>query len=880
MKNPAPRRTGSVALGAASVFLAAVVVLGACESAQPPAARDPIPQVTIHAGETDTVMACFNDPNGDVLTYSATSSDAGVATVSVSGTNVTVAAVSPGSASITLTARDPGGMEGQQNFDVVVPNRAPQPAGTISPATVSVGQSEATDLSSYFTEPDGEALVYGAASSNEELAGVAVSGSVVTVTAIAKGAVTVTVTAKDPGGLSAEQSFRVTVPNRAPVAVGELEDLEVEVDSTAELDVADSFEDPDGDALTYAAISSSPTMATVSVSGSVVTVTGVAKGTVTVTATDTEGLSAGQSFRVTVANPDRVALVALYDALGGAGWVTNSNWKTDAPLGEWHGVTTNADERVVMLELRENGLVGQLPAALGRLHLLERLDLALNGAGITGSIPPELGDLAALEELWLESNSLTGAIPVELGDLSNLRDLLLAENLLSGPIPHELGDLEGLVELSLAGNELTGSIPAPLGGMGELVVLALQQNQLVGALPAALGNLGALEFLYLHGNELTGSIPASLGDLDGLVELSLRDNELEGEIPAALGSLSSLEQLALQRNQLRGNAGLTGALPLELAGLGALLTLDLRETGLCAPRDSAFQEWLDGVETRLGVWDCPSPDKGPLEELYEATGGGSWTDNTGWLEARRLGDWYGVTTRSGSGHVARLELGENNLAGEIPSTLGDLADVEVIYLHGNELTGSIPASLGDLDGLVELSLRDNELEGQIPAALGSLSSLEQLALQHNQLEDSLPSSLGRLTELVSLYLHENELTGSIPDSLGNLAALEELSLRDNELTGEIPSSLGDLDSLRLLALQRNDLENALPSSLGNLTELEQLLLNGNAELSGPLPSSLTNLTDLNTLDLRDTDLCAPTDEDFQEWLEGIETRRGVYNCTD
>ena len=43
---------------------------------------------------------------------------------------------------------------------------------------------------------------------------------------------------------------------------------------------------------------------------------------------------------------DRAALEAFYDATGGASWTNNTNWKTAAPLDEWHGVTTDAAGRV------------------------------------------------------------------------------------------------------------------------------------------------------------------------------------------------------------------------------------------------------------------------------------------------------------------------------------------------------------------------------------------------------------------------------------------------------------------------------------------------------------------------------------------------------
>ena len=184
------------------------------------------------------------------------------------------------------------------------PNRAPLPSGSIPAQTVGVAETATLNLAGYFTDPDGDALTYGAASSDVTIASVAVSGSVLTISGVASGAAAVTVTATDGGGLSAQQSFAVTVPNRAPEAVGEMGDLEIAVDSMAELDVAAYFADPDGDDLEFEAVSSDTTRVRVTVSGSVLTITGVASGAaaVTVTATDGGRLSAQQSFAVTVPN--------------------------------------------------------------------------------------------------------------------------------------------------------------------------------------------------------------------------------------------------------------------------------------------------------------------------------------------------------------------------------------------------------------------------------------------------------------------------------------------------------------------------------------------------------------------------------------------------
>ena len=184
------------------------------------------------------------------------------------------------------------------------PNRAPTASGSIPALTVAVGGTATVNVAGYFTDPDGDALTFTASSSSASTASVAVSGSVVTVTATARGVATVTVTATDSGGLSAQQSFEVTVPNQAPVATGTVPAQTVFVGDTAHVDMAAYFNDADGDALTYSAASSNAAAVSVSMAGSVVSISAIAAGTatMTVTTTDPDGLSAQQSFEVTVPN--------------------------------------------------------------------------------------------------------------------------------------------------------------------------------------------------------------------------------------------------------------------------------------------------------------------------------------------------------------------------------------------------------------------------------------------------------------------------------------------------------------------------------------------------------------------------------------------------
>ncbi len=275
---------------------------------QAPEAVGAIPPRTMTAGQTVTVdvSAFFSDPDGDELTYTVESSDAAVLTASMSGSSLTATAVAAGTATVTVTATDPDGLTATQSAGVTVEaaNQAPETVGTIPAQAMTAGDEVTVDVSSFFSDPDGDELTYTAESSDAEVAAAGIEGSSLTVTAVSAGAATVTVTAADPDGLTATQSAEVTVEaaNQAPETVGTIPPRTMTAGDEVTVDVTPFFSDPDGDELTYTAESSDAAVVAVSVSGSSLTVTAVAAGTatVTVTAADPGGLMATQSAEVTV----------------------------------------------------------------------------------------------------------------------------------------------------------------------------------------------------------------------------------------------------------------------------------------------------------------------------------------------------------------------------------------------------------------------------------------------------------------------------------------------------------------------------------------------------------------------------------------------------
>ena len=160
----------------------------------------------------------FRDPEGSALTLTASSSDEAVAAATLADSVLTVAPVTPGRVTVSVTARDEGG--GAATLPVAVTvypaNRAPV-ARTLADRKIRIDRTARVELSDAFTDPDvQDVLTYSAASSNEAVATAAVEGTAVNIAPKSVGQTRIAVTARDPKGLEASLSFRVTVEPKPP----------------------------------------------------------------------------------------------------------------------------------------------------------------------------------------------------------------------------------------------------------------------------------------------------------------------------------------------------------------------------------------------------------------------------------------------------------------------------------------------------------------------------------------------------------------------------------------------------------------------------------------------------------------------------------------
>ncbi|NGZ74689.1 Ig-like domain-containing protein [Saccharibacillus alkalitolerans] len=276
---------------------------------RPPIVAEGVQDRLVTLGTGDDVVdlsRTFRDEDGDSLTLTASSLSESLASVALNNATgeLTIRPLAGGTASIRIQADDGRGGVTARTFNVEI-NRAPQ-AGILADQTLSLGSLDKTiDLSGVFTDADGDNLILSVVSADPSVADAVVNGSQLTLTASALGNTNVTVTASDSRGGKASKTIAVGVqPNRAPVVDRNIARQMLQPGKAIELDLAGVFSDPDGDALSYQAVSADGTYASASVTGHRLTVNGIADGAsvITVTAEDRAGNRTDTSFQVDVSS--------------------------------------------------------------------------------------------------------------------------------------------------------------------------------------------------------------------------------------------------------------------------------------------------------------------------------------------------------------------------------------------------------------------------------------------------------------------------------------------------------------------------------------------------------------------------------------------------
>ncbi|XP_056162775.1 probable LRR receptor-like serine/threonine-protein kinase At3g47570 [Syzygium oleosum] len=576
---------------------------------------------------------------------------------------------------------------------------------------------------------------------------------------------------------------------------------------------------------------------------------------------------------------DRLALLEFKAGIARDPFGVLKSWNNSTGFCQWFGVTCGRrHRRVTALDLSSQALYGSISPHIGNLSFVR--EMLLQNNSLYHEIPPQVGQLRRLRVLRLDNNSLVGEIPKNISCCPNLVALILQCNQLTGEIPAELGSLPKLRKFALSVNSLTGSVPSSIGNLSSLEVLYLSINNLGGSIPQVLGHLTNLRVISLAQNRLSGTIPSLLLNLSLLATFEVGDNRLLGTLPASAGlKLPNLEYFSVASNQLEG------PIPPSISNWTKLDVLQLAANKFSGKVPSfenlhklrrllIYRNQLGSGKPGDLSFLCSLTNNTKLQDLIIGSNefGGVLPKCIGNLSttlASFIAPWTQINGEIPEeiGNLVNLEvlfMDGNQLSGVIPSNFGNLPNLAVLGILGNKLRGIIPSSLGNLTKLIGLSLSGNNFHGQIPSHLSNCRSLDFLDLSNNNLNGVIPPQLIGLTSLsIILDLSRNHLTGVLPTEVGNLRTLTALDISHNLLVGEIPSSLGDCTSLTSLRLAGNFFHGSIPQSIRSLGGIEELDFSCN-NLSGQIPEFLSVFRSLKLLNLS------------YNKFEGMLPREGVF----
>ena len=554
-------------------------------------------------------------------------------------------------------------------------------------------------------------------------------------------------------------------------------------------------------------------------------------------------------------DPDREALIAMYNSLNGDNWNNNTNWCTDAPLEEWYGIDTDGNN-VTRIILQDNNLQGSINFQIGNLSSLAYLDLSNNQ--ISGQIPYEIGNCSELVELWLVENQIDGQLPSELGNCNKLWGLYLGNNNISGNIPDSFKDLPQLQQLDLNYNSLTGTIPDWLGNMTTLNDLHLCGNHFTGTIPSELFN-NQIRFLNLALNNLEGSVPSNIGNAVEMTNLVLYKNNLIGDIPENISNLIKLVEFDISNNTFEGN------LPIEMCQFPDLETFKIEYNNYGAencdlinclsqkdliahshsPQKTGFDFHSDcGQDIVQGVI---RQDYEAMVALYDNCNGINWTTKIGWeIKDIPVGEWTGVVVEDY--RVTEIALGNNNLTGELPDQFFDLTNLTRIQFQENNLVGMISPLIEQFQNLEWLYLYGNQLSGDIPSIFANLTQLENLSLHQNDLSGEIGPMLTNMMNLKQIEIFDNNFSGLILEYLSNKTSMEIISLGYNNFSGSIPTQTENWSNLTHFDIPNNNFNGILPENIYDLTNLTHLVIWGNS-IIGTISDKIGNLINLQNFEI-------------------------------
>lgn len=358
------------------------------------------------------------------------------------------------------------------------------------------------------------------------------------------------------------------------------------------------------------------------------------------------------------------------------------------------------------------------------------------------------------------------------------------------------------------------------------------------------------------GNNLNGVLPESIGNLKELRYLNLKHNFIEGEIPSSIGNMNNLTHLLLNGNQREVD---------KSKGINL----------------NKFRPLHSNYRTNRFNGSIPKS----IGELV----------NLKYLEINGIG-LSKDEVDDGTGHPG--------LSGGIPSEIGNLSNLEGIYLNFNSID-YLPSTMQNLQKLVHLYIGRNKFAGtQLPVWFSKLKNLMYLDIEANNLVGSIPD-LSEWSNFRIIWAAKNNFTGGLPSffldgsmpninmielawnnlggtlpNISNQNNLTAITLEGNGINGEIPATWGSAATSKLtnFGLGWNNFEGEFPD-MSHAYKLRYIRARDN-NFSGPLPKLNTNNQKLANLFFQNNNFSGPVDESIAIAIKNGRDTFGEVNISN
>jgi Leucine-rich repeat (LRR) protein len=486
---------------------------------------------------------------------------------------------------------------------------------------------------------------------------------------------------------------------------------------------------------------------------------------------------------------------------------------------------------IEVLSLQECDLSGEIPDAIFDLVGIKELYLSDNN--LKGYMPDRWEELKKLEILALGKNKLKGPLPASFDRASNLRAISLQDQTtkgggLSGAV-HAFEETTTVRTLLLANNKLEGDLPVNFLQSidGDLpVTVDLSANLITGKVYGTWSRFSRLN-LYLEGNFIS-EVEHHLCRKDDWMSGSVGSFGCDAILcPAGtaggrrqfIGSICEACGKSDAENAYLGQTACGNDITYEVSernvlellfdrcgGLGWQVHTDWKtdksickwygigcdESGSITAIELGGNQLMGSLPTEIYLLPNLRRLKVHSNALYIGFEGIEKARN---LETLSL-DSTGLDSLKGIGEarsLVKLTTSSNGLI-SVPEELSRLINLQTLDLSHNNLNGNLPSWIRNLASLVTLSASHNQFSGPLHD-FATFERLSFLGLSNNQLTGSLPSNLLASVsgdQSVVVDLSANKLSGKIPRELSRLSMLS-LQVENNQIS-DIDSELCEADS--------------------------------------------------------------------------------------